>query len=213
MSFSSATVSLALILRAVPCLLAAQPDPQRATESNTQRIRDECAVYRSVLERDKRITRANARQVQELRQCRESAGAVLPAIWLDVRPDSLELSAVITASSTIRDARITDALERTLGDSSRPSLVRQVAATALAGNVIPGLIGSIDPGEIPGERWTIGVSFFAHLRPEDGPVVPDAGLKARLITRLEGMAGTSARRNSEQRLYFLLLAYLRLPPR
>ncbi len=207
---ASVFVPAVLLSLAVSLPAQAQPGQQRLTESNSDVFRTECAAARAAFTRDGRITPANAPRVLELRRCRESAGAVLPIAWRSARADSGELSTLLGASSGIRDSRITHVLETILNDTTKDDLVRAAAASALSTIVFNGIAGYVRTSEIAGTRWVVSISLVTHLEQEDGPNVPEASLKVRLIQTFEGYAATSARRTPFQVTMNLLAGYLKL---
>jgi hypothetical protein len=193
--------------------VAAQPPQERITESNNARLRDACAAARVALARDRRITRENAMQVQELRQCQESAGSALPAAWMSARPDSLELQILITASSRVRDARIANVLENIVEDSSKDGLIRLAAGAALTTLIHGNLIGKLVRSPVPGETWLLDIPLVTHLDQVDAATPPDSGLKARLIESFEKLAGSGPRRTTFQKTFAELAGYVRLSRR
>lgn len=194
------------LLIATSCLTA-QPTQARVTESNSPTVRGEC-VARAQLLRNERITRSNASRIRDLRQCRESAGGVLPAAWLTAEPDSNEIATLILASSWIRDRRISNVLEAILRDERRDPFVRQAAAVVLCTYVRRNLMGSVMRSTVPGERWIIDIGL-GSFNLDDAPEPPDSALRSRLDETLETIAGPRPRRTSLQKVAEMLLAYLR----
>jgi hypothetical protein len=183
---------------------------QRVTETNNARMRAECTAAKATLLRDRIPTAENARQVMELRQCRESAGEVLPAAWLLAQRDSVQLTTLLIATSKIRDGRIANVLESIVVDTTRDQLVRQAAAAALTTLLVDAVIGGIYREPSADGEWVVNVSLVSHLVQDDASVPIDAGLKARFIETLQGISGARPYRTSLQRLAALLTGYLQL---
>ncbi len=198
---------LALVVQAgVGC---AQANVGVATEANSQAVRAECNQRVEQLRASGRITRENARQVSDLSQCPQSAGSVLPAVWMQAQPDSIEIQTLMSASSRARDGRIANVLEAIVKNPSKDDIIRQAAAVVLTGYLRRGISGAVVTSVVSGERWMVEIGTSAHLTPEDASEPPDAGLKDRLIETFTNLQKTSARGTSLQKILPLLIGFVR----
>ena len=128
---------MALALAAI----ASPASGQRKLESKDVAAAQRCSAIAEKLRSG--VTPENARLILELRDCDETAGAVLGPLWA-VRSHDIEvLRYLIQASGEVRDARIVDAVIAAVSDTSRARDQRAAALTVFASYIDPSYTGSL----------------------------------------------------------------------
>jgi hypothetical protein len=193
--FREIRVSIPLFI--MPAVLVAQQsgsrESSRPTEANSPSIRAECMRARLAVE-EKGLLGRDAETVKQLYavgRCSESAGAVLPGIWRshsDVAPDSSALSALIGASSNMRDGRTASTLTAIATDHTKPQLMRQAAIAVLSIYVKPRLRCHVERSGVKGEEFDVGCANYVDVGVADGATPVDGDLKARVAQVLDEIA-------------------------
>ena len=157
---SQVALGIALALTAI----ASPASGQRKLESKDVAAAQRCTAIAEKLRTG--ATPDNARLIVELRDCDESAGALLGALWAVRSHDVEVLSHLIQASAEVRDARIFDALMAAVNDTSRAAGQRAAALTVFASYIDPAVWGSVDTY---GGRLSVQIVAHSHgLQPVNG---------------------------------------------
>ena len=153
-------LGMALALTAI----ASPASAQRKLESKDVATAQRCSAIAEKLRTG--ATPDNARLIVELRDCDESAGAVLGTLWAVRSHDVEVLRHLIQASAEVRDARIFDAVVAAVNDTTRAADQRAAALTVFASYIDPAFWGSVDAH---GGRLSVQIAAHAHaLQPVGG---------------------------------------------
>jgi len=163
------------------------------TESSSASTRAECARARSGIEGRRLMPRdtVSFTRLYIVGRCSESAGAVLPAIWRstsETPPDSSTLTALIGASSNVRDGRIASTLLAIAMDRAKPQLIRQAAISALSVYVKPRLRCRVIPSHVRGEQFAVDCANAVDVGVVNGAIPVESNFKPNLDRLLDEIA-------------------------
>ena len=131
---------------------------QSRQESKDAGVRERCErVARSL---GARLTTEDVKLLRDLRDCDRSSGPLLARYWTSTgEKTSAFLTALIGASSDVRDSRTAMAARAVVQDEARPIAERAAALTVLANYIDASYVGHV---EQTGEKITVGLARRSH---------------------------------------------------